>query len=94
MENALLREAFEQSGLTASEVARRLGYFRTKRDLRKSGKVYAYRAADTSPVQAALGLKLVVESRNYPRRRRQYMREATALRYCVALGLDPVDIGL
>lgn len=98
--NELLRRAFERSGLTPCQLAWRLGYTKPVKDGR-------YVAADDAPVKRALGLRpygrparsLVKPNRthHYPARqptRQKTMRQSTALRYCAALGLDPVDIGL
>lgn len=76
-----LREAFERSGLNFSDLANSLGYMRSGR------------RADPSPVRRALGFKRYT-TRGCLCPPQQSMREATALRYAEALGLDPVDVGL
>lgn len=75
------------SGLSATELARRLGYLY----LTPSGRLQANDAA----VKAALGLKRC-RARGGEKRWviQKRMQETTALRYVEALGLDPVDIGL
>jgi hypothetical protein len=81
--NDALREAFLASDRTASDLARSLGYFRI---------VKGRQVADDAPVRRALGL------RTYRRKgremRQRFMHYDTAVRFCEALGLDPVDVGL
>lgn len=90
--NAVFREAFKESGLSAYELARRLGYERNfnQRYIRKDGSVslYRYRRPDIAPVKRSLGLQ---SDRS---RIATQIHYKTALRLCVALNLDPVDVGL
>lgn len=65
----VLEEAFEKSGLSLTQLARRMGYFR--------------QIPNTEHAQRVLG-----------RRGQQYVRYDTALKFCEALGLDPVDLDL
>lgn len=82
VDNRPLREAFERSGLSASEVARRAGYGHGDR-------------ANDAAVKAALGLKRCkVRGKDLRWTIQKRMREDTALRFLEALSLDPVDIGL
>lgn len=81
--NQPLREAFEASGLTATELAWRLGYSR------KNGR---WRRADASPVRIVLGLK--PKARSNGGGFQTHMHEPTAVRYAKALNLDPHEIGL
>lgn len=85
IDNKPLCEAFERSGLSACELALRLGYTRLK-----AGR---WVLGDSAPVRRALGLRRVIlRGERLPRQR--FMQRKTALRYAKALGLDPVDIGL
>lgn len=81
-----LREAFERSELSFCKLAWSLGYTRV---IKGTGWV----VSDPSPVRRALGLQ-AYNSRGHRYPAQKFMREATALRYAEALGLDPVDIGL
>ena len=100
VDNRSLREAFESSGLTLSALARNLGHLqngrRTVGGQRK--RVPGSLVPDITPVSRALGLRpdpqRCINGKYYPPRKREKMRESTALRYAAALGLDPVDIGL
>jgi len=79
--NRTLREAFERSGLTAGQLGLLLGYEESARE------------ADHR-VRRALGCKPYrARGRAYPNGQTR-MQEATALRYAIALNLDPSEIGL
>jgi hypothetical protein len=86
--NQPLREAWEASGLSLSELARRMGYvYISKKD---GGE-----RPNDAAIQAALGLKrckIRGKSPHWTIQKR--MREDTALRYLEAMHLDPVDVGL
>lgn len=82
--NAPLREAFERGNLTIAQLANRLGY--TRRD-------HGYSRADEQTVLRQLGLR-AYRARGRLNPPQRYVMEKTALRYAVALGLDPVDIDL
>lgn len=84
--NGPLREAFERSELSFCKLARDLGYTRV---LKGTGWV----VSDPSPVKRALGLQ-AYNGHGHRHPPQKFMREATALRYAEALGLDPVDVGL
>lgn len=81
--NDALREAFLASERSASDLARDLGYYRSMR---------GRQTADEAPVRRALGLRTYKSNGRVFRQR--FMRYDTAVRYCEALGLDPVDVGL
>jgi hypothetical protein len=86
--NRPLREAWEASGLSLSELASRMGYvYKTERNILPQ--------TNTAPVERALGLKRYGQRGKSPRRVIQTrMREDVALRYLEAMHLDPVDVGL
>jgi hypothetical protein len=84
-----LREAFEASGLTAYEVADRLGWRSTHV---RYGRVV--NRPDPSRVNRALGRKPYNLGRGYGHRHRQAVRYETALQLASALGVDPFEIGL
>ena len=92
IENALLREAFLRaqvaSGLTAYEVARRVGWWAKRRDPKTP-------QADASRVMRALGLRDDVTTHHGRKycSRRQTVGYETALSLADAIGIDPVEIG-
>lgn len=92
--NQPLREAFERSGVSLSQLALRLGYTRVarKKYVKQNGDISVYTriTGDVMPVKRRLGL--CATAKGLPPQ--QGIAEPTALRYCEALGLDPVDIGL
>lgn len=74
-----LREAFERSGLTKGELARRLGMMKPNVD----------------QVNRLLGYRPDSDSRGKLRPRpRQQTSYAIALTVCEVLGVDPVDVGV
>lgn len=80
--NTPIREAWEESGISLRELAKRLGKWK-----RVKGK----RIPDDAPVRRALGLMdQRSKGKNY---RTTHMRIENAERYAVALELDPVDLG-
>lgn len=92
-----LRQAYlrrKANGLSAAEVAARIGWF-TKARTRHGKPIIA---ADVQRLERALGLKLCTEKRYkggpYVRRYRETLTEDTALEITEALGEFPVDVGL
>jgi hypothetical protein len=82
---APLREAFEQSGLTLSEVCRRLGWYCSK--VKRPGT-----GPDTSRLRRTLGMQPHSSSYGpYVNRRIGY---DLAARIAEAIGVDPVEVGL
>lgn len=81
--NKPLREAFLSSGITATELAWRLGYIRHR------GRW----VGDEAPVRRALGIH-AHSTHGYPKRLQEHMGEKLALRYAEALNLDPHELGL
>lgn len=73
-----LRRAFQESGLTAYELAQRLGWARP----------------DTGRVKRTLGLQLDHNGRGTNPRLRQTTSYERAAEIAIALGIDPVDVGL
>ena len=73
-----LRLAFVASGMSKSEVARRLGWTRP----------------DTARLSRQLGLTSDQNSRTDPARRRATVSLERAYEILEALGIDPVDVGL
>jgi hypothetical protein len=84
---APLREAFQRSGLSACEVARRMGWIRTRRF---DGR----RLPDQSRVVRYLGLREYQPGHGYENRFRARMREDVAERFARALDVDPFEVGL
>lgn len=82
-----LREAFLTCDVAAHEIALRLGYTRPR-----YGR--AGRFGDADAVRRALGLKPCRPRAGLSPTRQRFMREATAIRFCSALNVDPVDVGL
>jgi hypothetical protein len=78
---APFREAFEASGVTAYQVALRMGWF-------EGGAVDSYRVRQT------LGLVPYNPGHGYPLRHRAYVTPAIALRLVDAMGLLPAEVGL
>jgi hypothetical protein len=79
---APLREAFERSGLTLSEVCRRLGWYCPKVNRPSLGP-------DTARLRRALGTQR--HGRGYVNRRIGY---DLAARIADAIGADPVEVDL
>lgn len=75
----VFRDQFEQTGLPAAVVARRLGW-------------YAGGIPDGHRVYRVLGIRPYHCGHSYGPRFRTRVRLRTALRLAGALGLDPVDI--
>ena len=75
---APIAEAFARSGVTASELARRLGWVRP----------------DTTRVRRQLGQLPDFNGRGYPITPRETMSYTRALEIAEALGIDPVDLNL
>ena len=73
-----IREAFERSGVSASELALRLGWLRP----------------DSARVSRQLGIAFDRNGHGSPIRNRGMMSYERALEICEALGIDPVDVGL
>jgi hypothetical protein len=89
VEVAPLRDAFLGSGLSASEVARRLGW---QRKHLHRGK---YRQMpDASRVTRMLGIRVYAPGRGYPSRARCGMSYENAAKLADAIGVDPIDVGL
>lgn len=84
--NAPIREAFEESGLNAATVCRRLGW------VSSSGQ------PDTSRLQRRLGLRAGMKGGHGPARQSQAtwaaVRYETAIAIVRAIDRDPVDFGL
>ena len=72
---AIVREAFERSGLSKSELARRLGWFQPQ----------PWR------VSRALGYSVDTNSRGVRATPRQHIHLAQAYKLIEAMGLDPAD---
>lgn len=85
--NALLREAFLASGMTATALARHLGWRRPSSQ-RPSPK------ADEGEVRRVLGLKAVPCQGGKKRYHVKTLTYENALAIAGVLGLDPVDVGL
>jgi ribosomal protein S27AE len=84
---APLRDAFLKSDLTASEVARRLGWSR--------GRSYTGAPMpDGSRVRRALGLCLYDPGKGYPKKYRERMTHDMAERLMRAMHLDPHEVGI
>ena len=82
-----LQEAFRRSGLTACQLAVRMGW---TRNYRKRG--YLWNGGDHTRVLRSLGL-YEYTSKGY-RLRQQYMTPEKALKFCRALDVDPWEVGL
>jgi len=74
----LIRSVFEQSGVSASELARRLGWLRP----------------DSARVSRQLGITFDRNGHGSPIRNRGTMSYERAIEICEALGIDPVDVDL
>jgi hypothetical protein len=85
---APLREAFQRSGLTANEVARRLDWMRPPPKGKRSP------VPDQGRLRAALGLKPYNPGHGYPLRFRRGMRYETAELIARAIDVDPWEVGL
>jgi hypothetical protein len=92
-----LRKAFKESGLNGWDVAKRLGWMRTRRpvSILKNGRRVYYaprQVPDSSRVSKVLGL------RKYDSRGKKIYRKKihyeTAVKLCRALNIDPIDVGL
>jgi hypothetical protein len=83
-----LRDAFLRSGLTASEVARRLGWMRPAPKGKRSA------VPDQGRLRAALGLKPYNPGHGYPMRMRIGMKHETAEQIARAINVDPWEVGL
>jgi hypothetical protein len=89
MANIPFREAYERSGLSLSEVARRMGW------MRSVSRRPQDRVGDSSRVGRVLGLRRETPStRNGGGAYRKYVRYSTAEALCRALDLDPLDVDL
>ena len=77
---SVMQRAFRESGLTPTELARRLGWM-------QSGDS---RFGDGYRVSRTLGLKKQTKPPRYSR----YVRYDTAVRMIRAMGFDPIDWGL
>lgn len=79
METALLRAAFESSGLSKGEVAKRMGWIRGNID----------------QLNRALGYRPDTDSRCLPRNRpRNRMSYELAVRLCTAMDANPFECGV
>jgi hypothetical protein len=74
----LLREAFERSGITRSELARRMGWLQPQ----------AWR------VSRALGYSVDTNSRGVRKQPREHVTLAMAYRLIEAMNVDPIDIDI
>lgn len=81
-----IREAFERSGLSLSELCRRLGF------VRRDDK--GYLVADTSILSRKLGIQHYGRSPAGAAKRQSNIQIDVAVRIVRALHLDPVDFGL
>lgn len=84
IDNDLLRERFQASGMTAYEVAREIGWINNRRTGRSN--------ADSSRVKRYLGIIKHNSGHGYCSYRRSIKLEA-ALKIAGAIGVDPRDIG-
>lgn len=83
-----VRDAYQASGMTITELARALGWY--------CGRQRGHRIEtmpDTQRVRRHLGLVKDKSGDRVPRVRK-HMREKTALKFAKALDLDPRDLGL
>ena len=91
------QDAFRRSGLSASELALRLGWTRTvywrHRNGRTVRRVTPVRRGDASRVLRRLGLS-PYWSHGQREKFQAYMTYEVAEVFCRALDLDPVDVGL
>lgn len=94
--NKELREAFEKSDITIAELTKRLGYYRMMKSkyVRKDGTITytKYMSQDVTKAKRELGLSL--HNSNGRMQLRRHMHESKAIKYCEALDLLPVEIGL
>ena len=84
VDNARLRAAWEDSGLSLREVAFRAGWLRTHLGHGPMG--------DATRAGRALGVRREPPAAGHQLRR--YMRRSTAETLCSALALDPMDVGI
>lgn len=93
--NAPLREAFLRSEMTASDVCRAIGWVRT---CQRRGRRTLQTSGQTSRLKRALGLASSWHNRPYGRRRyestQSHLSYGTAVSIALALGVDPVEVGL
>jgi hypothetical protein len=84
---APIRDAFLRSGLSASEVARRVGWMRTRRTRRSP-------VADATRVRRTLGLAQYDPGHGHEKRFREFCDPEMAWALAKACGADPMDVGL
>lgn len=89
IDNRPFREAFERSGMSTNELARRLGWFK-----RRSDRPHMPLVPDGTRAMRAIGRALDTDSRGYGPRYRQRVTYGMALRLARALDLDPWEVGL
>jgi hypothetical protein len=97
VENKHLREYIEENDVSATKIAYRLGYERKQYTTYTTihgieNKYRGYKTADATRVRRELGMKH--EKSHGKFYFRKYIGESKALKYCNALDIDPVDIGL
>jgi hypothetical protein len=93
IDNTLLREAFLRSGLTGTEVARRIGWTcQMSKRSRDGAKLWRWDAPDGARVRKALGLVDDVNGRGWRSRRTMIDAEAAAL-MAEAIGVAPWSVG-
>lgn len=92
---APLREAFLESGRTASEVARSLGWTRTSYSRNQGGhRRGPYRVADSERVRRTLGIIPENQGHGYPPKLRERCSYEMAVRLALAIGIDPFEVDL
>jgi hypothetical protein len=85
---APLREAFLRSGISANEVARRLGW------MRPAWGKYRSPQPDQGRLTRALGLRPYNPGHGYPQRFRSGIKHETAEQIARAINVDPWEVGL
>jgi hypothetical protein len=83
IETAIVRKAFEDSGVSARDLAIRLGWY-------EAGRPYP----DSQRVRRRLGLADYLHRDDGTFRPSRSMQERTAIAILDALGMAPVDVGL
>lgn len=96
---SIIKEAFDDSDISLSELARRLDWTRTKSVLDTRWNAQAKRRrvegfADISRVKRALGMMPYNPGHGRANRYRSKMSESQAIIILEALGLDPHEVGL
>lgn len=86
--NAPIREAFEESGLSAGDVARRIDWV-----VQRPRPRFEPGVGDSARLKRSLGLMDSIDKHGV-RRRQTTINEETAAAIVEALGLFPADVGL